>query len=271
MESLLLNGICVNLVRVYVTKLNGQTQLVLSGDRWDSREGKRWVQGMLYAALGIGKDYWYFFELLKGIMTQNLPEQILQRFVRLSADGNSQREVARMPGVSQGCISKILRRNRKTGRPHQRKRGGSMKIFTPREDRQLLRIQNELLHLGSSSANADDPPIREVDVSSNHSETASGRQILVSASSQMSQAHFGDTVSSVMSPGSPYTTVTVGSRCPMGRGWLMPASSLMLEIVARQSWGEEWAGRGGWSHEQASVHPDPEESNVAKGDGGVWT
>ena len=47
----------------------------------------------------------------------------------------------------------------------------------------------------------------------------------------------GDTVS-VMSPGSPYTTVTVGSGCAVGKGrrWLMPASSLMMEIVARQSW-----------------------------------
>ena len=73
-------------------------------------------------------------------MPQNLPEQILQRIVRLSADGNSQREVARMLGVSQECICKILRRNRETGRPHQRKRGGSMKISMPREDRQLLRM-----------------------------------------------------------------------------------------------------------------------------------
>ena len=40
-------------------------------------------------------------------MPQNLPEQILQRIVRLSADGNSQREVARMLGVFQGCISTI--------------------------------------------------------------------------------------------------------------------------------------------------------------------
>ena len=43
-----------------------------------------------------------------------------------------------MPEASQECISKILRRNRETGRPHQRKREGSMKISTPREDRQLL-------------------------------------------------------------------------------------------------------------------------------------
>ena len=73
-------------------------------------------------------------------MPQNLPQQILQRIVRLSADGSYQREVARMLEVSHGCIGKILRRNRETGRPHQRKRGGSMKISMPREERQLLRM-----------------------------------------------------------------------------------------------------------------------------------
>ena len=65
MEWLLLNGICVNLIGIYcfwsyvqlrnemllissihyVTKLIGQIQSVLSGDRRDSREGKKWVQG----------------------------------------------------------------------------------------------------------------------------------------------------------------------------------------------------------------------------------
>ena len=71
-----------------------------------------------------------------------------------------------------------------------------------------------------------------------------------------------DTVSSVMSPGSPYTTVTVESRCAVGkgRGWSMPASSLMMKIVAHQSrfgvqstmgggvswswWMEPWTGIG---------------------------
>ena len=43
-------------------------------------------------------------------------------------------------GVSQWCIRKILRRNRETGRPHRGKYGGSMKISTPREDRQLQRM-----------------------------------------------------------------------------------------------------------------------------------
>ena len=51
--------------------------------------------------------------------------------------------------------------------------------------------QNEPLDLGSSSANADDPPIWKADVSSNHLNTASGRRILDSAYSQMSCAHFG--------------------------------------------------------------------------------
>ena len=48
----------------------------------------------------------------------------------------------------------------------------------------------------------------------------------------------GDTVCSVMSPGSAYTTVAVGSGCAIGkgRGCLMSLSSLMMEIVARQSW-----------------------------------
>ena len=73
-------------------------------------------------------------------MAQYLPQQILQQIVRLSADGSSQQEVARVLGVSQGCITKILRCNRETGRPHQRKRGDLMKISTPQEDHQLIQM-----------------------------------------------------------------------------------------------------------------------------------
>ena len=120
-----------------------------------------------------------------------------------------------------------------------------------------LNGQNDLLHLGSSSADADDPPIWKADVSSNHSEMSSGRRILVSASSQMSLAHFGaqatpplvgeeaqnvrpqtmeKTVAWVMSPSSSYTTLTVGSRCAVGKGkcWSMPVFSLMMEIMGSQ-------------------------------------
>lgn len=73
-------------------------------------------------------------------MPYNLQPQILQRIVALSAAGHSQREVAVVLGVSQGCISKVLRRNRETGRPDQRNRGGRGKITSDREDRQLLRM-----------------------------------------------------------------------------------------------------------------------------------
>ena len=226
---------------------------------------------------------------------------ILQRIVRLSVDDNSQQEVARMLGVSQGCISKILWRNRETGRPHQRKRGCLMKISTPREDRQLLRmvktnrfisvprlrmqmvrrlrrrmsvrtIRRLLLAAGYWSRR----PVRCHRLTLEHRR----RRREWGRSTECGTSDNGDTVSSVMGPGSPYTTVTVGSGCAVGKGrcWLMPASSLMMEIVARQSWygvqstmGEEWAGRGRWSNEPVSVHPDPEESsNVTMGDGGVW-
>ena len=117
----------------------------------------------------------------------------------------------------------------------------------------------EPLHLGSSSANAYDPPIWEADVSSNYSETASGHRVLVQGikpdvlgslwstgdaavsgegGTECGTSDNGDTVSSVNSPGSPYTTVMVGSACALGkgRGWLMPASSLTMEIIAGQSW-----------------------------------
>ena len=101
MESLLLNSICVNLIGIYcfwsyvqlqneillissihyVTKLNGQAQSVLSGDRWDSREGKvssgvvTWSEVcraittlmLLCNVWGFVKDYRYLFELLKGM------------------------------------------------------------------------------------------------------------------------------------------------------------------------------------------------------------
>ena len=106
-----------------------------------------------------------------------------------------------MLGVSQGCKSKILRRNRETGRPHLRKRRGSMKISTP-----LLSTGHAAVSGGGGT---------ECETSDN-----------------------GDTVSSIMSPGSLYTTVIARSACTVGkgRGWLMPATRLMMEIVAHQSW-----------------------------------
>ena len=57
-------------------------------------------------------NHFAFFIILWKDHAACLQEQILVRIVRLPAEGYSQREVARMLGVSQGCINKILRGNR---------------------------------------------------------------------------------------------------------------------------------------------------------------
>ena len=120
-------------------------------------------------------------------MPQNLPEQILQRIVRLSADGNSQREVARMLGG----VSRMHKQNFATQPrdwPTTSEEAWSFDENLHATGRPSIAPngQNEPLHLDSWSTNADDPQIWEAEISSNHSETASGRRILVSASSQMS-------------------------------------------------------------------------------------
>ena len=180
-------------------------------------------------------------------MPKNLPQQI----VRVSADGNYQREVARMLGVSQGCINKILRRNRETGRPRQRKRGGSMKISTPREDRQLLRMVKTNRFISAPrqrmqiirwfGRRMSVRTIRRRFLAAGYwsqSPASTGDATVGGGGgTECGTSDNGDIVSSVMSSGSPYTTVTVRSGCAVGkgRGWLMPASSLMMEIVARLS------------------------------------
>ena len=98
----------------------------------------------------------------------NLQEQILVCIARLSAEGYSQREVARMLGVSQGCVSKILRRNRDTGRPHQRWCGGRRSLT---EKADSWSGQGQSLNLGSLSTRGDDLPIWEEVVSSEASVT----------------------------------------------------------------------------------------------------
>ena len=235
-------------------------------------------------------------------MSQNLPEQILQRIVRLSVDGNSQREVAWMLGVSQGCISKILRRNRETDRPHQKRHGGSMKISTLREDRQLLwtvrlnrfilaprlRIQMfrrfvrrisvrtirwRLLVVGYWSRRPARCPKLTLELRRRHHERERRHKVwdlrqlrhcIFSDESRLSQYHSNGRVRARRRQGERLIDACVqsndGNRGPSVMVWVQSTMG-----------GEEWAGRGGWSHEPASVHPDPEESNVAMGDGGVWT
>ena len=194
-------------------------------------------------------------------MPQNLPEQILQRIVRLLADANSQQEVARMLGVSQGCISKILRRNGETGRPHQRKRGGSMKISTPREDRQLLRMvkTNRFISVPRLRMQMIRRYGRRMSVRTIR------RRLLAdwywsrrpARCPRLTLGHWQrrrewerrhrmwdlrqwrHCIFSDESPSSPYTTVTVGSGCAVGKeeaDWCLIDASLMMKIAARQSW-----------------------------------
>ena len=80
----------------------------------------------------------HFLSFFEGTMPRNLQQQIQVRMVRLSAECSFQREVARILGVSQGYVCKVLRRNRDTGRPHQRRRKGRRSLTIAREDRQLI-------------------------------------------------------------------------------------------------------------------------------------
>ena len=220
MESLLLNGICVNLIGIYcvwwyvqlrneillipsihyVTKLNGQTQSVFSGDRWDSREERSEFRGS-HLKWSLPSHYQFGAFMQRGVSVNIIDisltflkgschkfarantaanYQVVSRWqflVRSSQDaGNVSRmheqNIARQPRdwlTTSEEVWKFDENLHATGRPSTAPNG-----------------QNEPFHLGSSSANADDPPIWEADVSSNHSETASGHRILVSSSSQMS-------------------------------------------------------------------------------------
>ena len=193
-------------------------------------------------------------------MPQNLPEQILQRIVRLSADGNSQREVARMLGVFQGCISTICYATERLA-DHTR---GSVEVQwkPPRHGKTVNcsewseRTASSRLLVCECRWSADlgggcqfepsgdgfwPPDIIGLGVQADAlgSIWSTGdTAVSGGGGTACGTSDNGDTVSSVMSPVSPYTTMTVESGCAAGkvRGWLMPAPSLMLEIVARQSW-----------------------------------
>ena len=189
-------------------------------------------------------------------MPQNLPQQILQRIVRLSADANSQREVARMlGGVSRMHKQNFVKQTRDWPTTTEEEWRSNENLHATERPSTTPNDQNELLHLGSSSANADFgggcqfdtfgdgfwPPDIGLDVQPDvlGSLCSTGDAGMSGGgSTECGTSDNGVTVPSVMSHGSPYTTVTVGSECAVGkgRGWLMPTSSLMMEIVARQSW-----------------------------------
>ena len=264
MESLLLNDICDNLIGIYcfwsyvqlrneillissihnVTKLNGQTQSVLSGDRWDSREKSEFRGSHLKWSLPNHYHFDAFMQRRVSVKTIDISKgDHATKFARANTATNCQvvgrwqfsARSSQDAGLSQGCISKILRCNRETSQPHQRKRGSSMKISMPWEDCQLLqmseRTASSRLLVCECRRSADlgggcqfepfgdsfwlpdiglgvQPDVLGAVWSTGDAAVSGG------GGTECEISDNGDTVSSVMSPGSPYTTVTVGSGGP---------------------------------------------------------
>ena len=302
MESLLLNDICVNLIGIYCfwsyvqlrneimlissihyeTKLNGQTQYCLGENEF---RGSHLKWSLLIFLWTFKEDH------VTNFATANTAAncQVVGRWQFSAISSLDVRGVSRMH--KQNFVTQP--RDWPTT---------SIKISTPREDHQLLRmvrtnhfisapgllmqmmirrfgrrmsvrtIRRQLLAAEYWSWRPAICPRLTLEHRQRRREW--GIRYRVWDLRQWRRCNFSD------ESWFPYTTVTVGSGCALGKGigWLMPASSLIIEIVARQSWygvqstmGEEWASRDGWRHEPALVHPDPEESNAAMGDGGVWT
>lgn len=63
---------------------------------------------------------------------------LLRQVVALRHRGHRQVDIARSLGLTQGAVSKILKRNRETGTPVQRPRSGRPRISTARQDRWLV-------------------------------------------------------------------------------------------------------------------------------------
>ena len=83
-------------------------------------------------------NFLIFSRVVGDIMPQNLPKHVLPKIALLSTQGNSQRQIAGILGVSQRCFSKVLKCNRQQGLSGQKKRGVREKMSTPGEDHHLL-------------------------------------------------------------------------------------------------------------------------------------
>lgn len=73
-------------------------------------------------------------------MPRFISRDLLRRIVRLSNNGYGQKDIATVIGVTQGAVSKVLKRARLFGSPAQRPRGHRPKSTSPREDRAILRL-----------------------------------------------------------------------------------------------------------------------------------
>ena len=162
-------------------------QSVLSGDRWDSREGKNEFRGSnlkwslpsnyhfdAFMQRGV---YWYFFELLNGIMPQNCRWQFS---ARSSQDAGDVWRMHKQNFATQPRLADDIRGSVEVRRKSPR-HGKTVNC----SERAKRTVSSQLVWECRRSADW------EADVSLNHSETDCDCRILVSASSQMSQAHFG--------------------------------------------------------------------------------
>lgn len=73
-------------------------------------------------------------------MPQSIPADTLAAIVALRDAGHKQMAIARQLGVTQGAVSKVLRRRRETGTVRHRHRSGRPRLVTVREDRILMRL-----------------------------------------------------------------------------------------------------------------------------------
>lgn len=73
-------------------------------------------------------------------MGRQFSEYLYDRVIAMRNGRYKQKDIAKFFGISQGTVSKIMKRNRDTGRPTPRQRSGRPRKTTAREDRSLLRL-----------------------------------------------------------------------------------------------------------------------------------
>ena len=88
-------------------------------------------------------------------MARHIPPAIMQLIVRLSRQGRRQKAIAEITGVTQGAVSKILKRFRDTGNANQRPRGHRQRLTTARQDHGLLRMMRKNRFLSSARLRVD--------------------------------------------------------------------------------------------------------------------
>lgn len=77
---------------------------------------------------------------LVSAMVNQLDAITCHKIVWMRQDGSTQSDIARDLGISQGTVSKVLKRNRDFGTPLPRPRPGRPRKTTVRADRQLIRL-----------------------------------------------------------------------------------------------------------------------------------